>query len=240
MDEHKRILKAYELRRQRKQSRMKFFVFRNCAHLYRIQQRHRETLRILKSNGFDSLGNLRILDIGCGNGNFLRQLLEWGGNPKNLFGIELLDEQVQKARELNPLIDIRSGSAIKLPWSDSKFDIACLHTVFSSILDLRMKRDIVNEVERVLRPGGAIIWYDFIYNNPKNHDVKGIKKKEIFQLFKGFNIYLKKISLAPPIARRIPDACLSLIYSLLFSIPFLRTHYLGLFKKKADYENIIP
>ena len=232
MDEHERILKVYELRRQGKQNRIKFFNYSNCAHLYRIQQRHRETLMFLKSKGFDSLGNLRILDIGCGDGNFLRQLLEWGGNPKNLFGIELRDDQVQKAHEINPLIDIRSGSAVKLPLPDAYIDLVCLHTVFSSILDSVMKREIMAEINRVLCPNGAVVWYDFIYNNPKNHDVKGIKKAEIYQHFKGYSIYLKKISLAPPIAKRIPDTFLPLLYSILCLFPFLRTHYLGLFVKK--------
>jgi hypothetical protein len=47
-------------------------------------------------------------------------------------------------------------------------------TVFTSILDKDMKRNIAAEMLRVLKPKGVIIWYDYFVNNPKNSDVRGV------------------------------------------------------------------
>ena len=51
-----------------------------------------------------------------------------------------------------------------------------------------------------MKPDGIILWYDFIYNNPSNPDVKRVSKKEIINLFSGVdNIQFYKVTLAPPI-----------------------------------------
>jgi hypothetical protein len=70
-----------------------------------------------------------------------------------------------------------------------------------------------------------------MYDNPKNQDVRGIKSSEIHELFPEFSIDLWRITLAPPLARKIPKPMLPFLYPLLSAIPILRTHYLGLFLK---------
>jgi hypothetical protein len=94
-----------------------------------------------------------------------------------------------------------------------------------------MKFKVAAEMKRVLAYGGIILWYDFMYNNPINPDVRGVAAKEIRHLFSGFEISLHRITLAPPIARKIPPKILPVLYPVIALIPFLRTHYLGIFKK---------
>ena len=229
--EEKRILDVYRKRDERVKNGEGFFNFENPAQLFRTYERYWATLRLLSSHGFTPLSDQRILDVGCGDGTMLRQFLQWGAAPANLAGIDLRSQAVTHAKQLNPDLDIRCGSATELPWADESFDLVCFHTVFTSILDLSMKEKIAKEVERVLRLGGAVLWYDFMYNNPNNPDVRGITAKEIHKLFAGFDIHLQRITLAPPIARRLPDWGLPVLYPLLSLIPLLRTHYLGFFVK---------
>lgn len=230
-DEHQRILEAYQVRQARAQAKAGFFEYEDLAHVCRIHERYRETLRLLQAAGYDPLSDLYILDVGCGDGNMLRQFLQWGAAPERLAGIELRPEPVQRARHLNPNLDVRCGSATDLPWPETSFDLVCQHTVFTSILDSAMKQQIAAEMSRVLRPRGAVLWYDFMYSNPRNPDVRGVKADEIRSLFPGFGIHLRRITLAPPIARRLPESLLPVFYPLLASIPLLRTHYLGLLIK---------
>jgi len=103
-------------------------------------------------------------------------------------------------------------------------------TVFTSILDIQLKKKIASEMLRVLKKDGIVVWYDFHMNNPKNPDVKGIKKNEIYQLLPNCEIFLKRITLAPPLARKIAPFSF-ILCSILEKIPFLCTHYLGVIRR---------
>jgi SAM-dependent methyltransferase len=230
-DEATRIVQTYRDRDARLSPRDRFFGYDGVAHLVRLHDRFRATLRLLERHGFHPLTDVRFLDVGCGDGAMLRYFVQWGAQPANLAGIDLRPEAVAISRELSPNLDVRSGSATSLPWADASFDLVAAHTVFTSILDARMRREVAAEMDRVLRPGGAVLWYDFTFDNPRNPDVRGVKRAEILALFPGFEAHLRRISLAPPIARRIPAALLPVLYPLLASLPPLRTHVLGLLRK---------
>jgi hypothetical protein len=93
-----------------------------------------------------------------------------------------------------------------------------------------MASNVAREIDRVLAHGGAIVWYDFRYNNPWNPHVRGMRRQNIQSLFPGYTLHLKTLTLLPPLARRLGHLTSSL-YPLLSSLPFLRTHYLGLLIK---------
>jgi SAM-dependent methyltransferase len=228
--EHRRILAAYE-RLAERLSGGGFFEFRDAAHVCRLHERYLATLRLLRAHGYHPLGPLRLLDVGCGDGNMLRQFLDWGAAPERLAGIELREGPVATARRLLPQVDVRVGSATALPWADRSFDLVCQHTVFTSVLDDGWRRQIAAELARVLRPGGAVLWYDFAFDNPANPDVRGIQPGAVRALFPGYTPHLARITLAPPVARRLPEALLPVAYPLLAALPLLRTHVLGLLVK---------
>jgi ribosomal protein S18 acetylase RimI-like enzyme len=62
--------------------------------------------------------------------------------------------------------------------------------------------------------------------------VRGVAKHEIRELFPRCAIDLKRITLAPPLARAVSPHW-SMLYHLLATIPLLRTHYLGTIRKPA-------
>lgn len=202
----------------------------NAAGLFAIQSRERALITVLKRHGFYPLHEKRILDVGCGTGGVLRSFIQYGADPGNLCGIDLLEDRIETARRLSPNIDFRCGNAEKLPYPDESFDIILQFTVFTSILDPEMKRNIAWEMLRVLKPDGIIIWYNYHMDNPKNPDVKGVKKTEIYTLFPGCSIDLRRATLAPPLARLLAPYSYLVCY-LLEKIPFLCTHYLGVIRK---------
>jgi hypothetical protein len=103
---------------------------------------------------------------------------------------------------------------------DASFDIVFQSTVFSSILDGAFQQRLAKRMWEWVKPGGGILWYDFIYNNPRNPDVRGVTVASIKKLFPEGRLRVRRITLAPPIARRVPACTLS----LLNLFPFLRTH----------------
>ena len=172
-----------------------------------------------------------VLDVGCGEGFWLRQFIQCGANPENLFGIDLLEERIWSGQRLCPSgVTLKCGDASRLQFKDNTFDLILQFTVFTSILDSQMKRNVAIEMSRVLKPSGNILWYDYFVSNPCNPDVRGVTRKEISELFPGFSIFLKRITLAPPLGRAVGPISPGLYRALSVFKP-LCTHYLGFFQK---------
>ena len=229
MNELERIRKAYEKRKINKiENRYSYF---NRANLFIIHQREKALIELLRQLELMDLSDKRILDVGCGSGGFLREFIKYGARPGNLFGIDLLEERIDRAKYLSPKIDLRCGDASELPYDDHSFDMVMQFGVFTSILDVGMKKKMAFEMCRVLRQDGIVIWYDYHMNNPMNRDVRGVHKREIFELFPDCAIYLKRVTLAPPITRMLVPFSI-ILCELLEKFPFLCTHYLGVIRKK--------
>ena len=226
--EETRIRAAYVKRRD--DLRYSWF---SPGHLFMVQERERQLLAILARHACAPLNAKKILEVGCGTGYWLREFVKWGARPEHIVGIDLLADRVAEARRLCPeTVEIRCGSAAALSFPDKTFDLVLQSTVFTSILDFEMKRRIASEMLRVLKEDGLILWYDYHANNPRNPDVRGVKKREIHQLFHGHRIILRRITLAPPLARLIaPHSWV--VCQVLERVPFLCTHYLGVIQKGA-------
>lgn len=198
-----------------------------------VRERMAAIKTLLFRAGRASCAGRAILEVGCGSGATLASMQQMGAGPADLFGVDLLPDRVALAGKRYPDMAFLAGNAEALPFPDERFDLVLLFTVFSSILDQAMTAHVAAEVRRVLCPGGAVLWYDFRFDNPRNPHVRGMKKATIRALFPGFAIALKTITLLPPLARRLGPAT-GMLYPLLASIPLVRTHYLGLLVKPAS------
>ena len=204
----------------------------NPAYLFMVQEREKQILKLLARHGFARLKEKTVLAIGCGNGDLLRDFIKWGARPENLCGIDLLPERTAEAIRVCPNeVKILEGNVANLRLSDESFDVVLQATVFTSVLDPDTKRQMASEMCRVLKPNGLIIWYDYHMDNPRNRDVKGVKLAEIKKLFPGCYIRVQRITLPPPISRRVAPYSWLLCY-LLSRIPWLCSHYIGVIRKQ--------
>lgn len=199
----------------------------SLAGRFEFQERERHVLHLLDRHGLMPLAGKKILEVGCGTGKWLRDLIAWGADPENIFGVELLQASAARARRLCPQsVTIECGSAAELRFASNAFDIVLQATVFTSVLDEEMKRAMAAEMLRVLRPGGVILWYDFFLTSPGNPYVRPVTKAEISGLFPGCELELRRVSLAAPLTRLLAPrswaAC-----SFLSRLSPLCTHYLG-------------
>jgi ubiquinone/menaquinone biosynthesis C-methylase UbiE len=207
------------------------YAWTTPAHVFMMQTVERRLLATLSHEGITSLAGKRILEIGCGTGNWLREFVKWGAEPQNVMGIDLLAEAVGQARgRCAQGVRLFCGSAVAVPLRGASCDLVAQFTVFTSILEPDFKRQVASEMLRVIKPNGLILWYDFSFNNPKNSDVRGVGKKEIQWLFPGCSVKLRRVTLAPPITRRLAFRSW-LACSLLEAMPLLRTHFLGVIRK---------
>jgi ubiquinone/menaquinone biosynthesis C-methylase UbiE len=225
--EERRIHQAYARRRSGN-----LYSRFNRAYLFMVQEREQRFLRLLARYGFAQLETKKILEIGGGNGDLLRDFIKWGARPENLVGIDLIADRVAESINVCPnAVKIHQGNAAGLQFPDEMFDLVLQSTVFTSVLDPGTKQQMAAEMCRVLKTNGLILWYDYHMDNPRNPDVKGVKLREIEALFSKCEIRMRRITLAPPIARRLASHSWLLCY-FLSKIPWLCTHYIGVIRKK--------
>ncbi len=209
-----------------------FYALDNPANLFIYQGQQRALQRALAQEQMFPLAGRRILDIGCGRGQWLGLFAAFAADPDGLAAIELDSQRAAAALRRFPEADIRVGNAAELPWPDQSFDIVSQSTVFTSVLDPRVKRLIADEMLRVMRPGGRIVWYDFLFNNPRNPHVRGIGRREIGGLFKGCRVRFRRVTLAPPLARRVVPLSWPLA-RLLEQFRVMNTHYLAIVRRDS-------
>jgi SAM-dependent methyltransferase len=190
------------------------------------QELERAIISMLARIGQVPSAGASLVEIGCGAGGNLLQFLRLGYRPECLVGNELLEERVRSARHVLPeSLKIHAGDALDLPLAEQSFDVVFQSLVFSSILDAEYRSALAAKMWSLARVGGGVLWYDFVYDNPSNPDVRGMPMREIRRLFPGRRIVARRLTLAPPISRRV-TAWSPKFYTALASLPFLRTHLL--------------
>jgi 2-polyprenyl-3-methyl-5-hydroxy-6-metoxy-1,4-benzoquinol methylase len=174
---------------------------------------------------FHDFSNLALLEIGAGNGTNANLFCDLGFNIKNIYFNELQPARIEAIKSNYPDNTLFEGDVIEIP-IDTKFDVIFQSTVFTSILNANDRKKLADKMLSLLNRNGIILWYDFIYNNPKNKDVRKVDVSELRSLFSGSShLYYKKITLAPPIGRKVGR-----FYNL-FNVSFLRSHILAIIKK---------
>ncbi len=220
-DEIKRIKTAYEKRKS-----LPSDLYSESSPYYRFSRLEFEkVLKIcLYFAGIDNLERKKLLEIGAGYGTNLDFFIKLGFAPSNLTVNELLEDRITELKRRFPAkVEILSGEASALNLPDESFDIVFQSLVFSSILNIEMQKKIAEKMWRLTRPGGGVLWYDFIYNNPKNKDVRGIPVRRITELFPSGIIESRMVTLAPPIGR-LTAGINENLYKFFNLFPFLRTH----------------
>jgi ubiquinone/menaquinone biosynthesis C-methylase UbiE len=106
---------------------------------------------------------MRLLDVACGNGRFLREALR--ALPRlNASGLDLSPAYIEEARtRLAPWrrTELAVGAAEALPFDDGTFDAASSIYLFHE-LPPRVRREAAREIARVLKPGGLFLFVDSI------------------------------------------------------------------------------
>ncbi len=205
-----------------------------------LHERQRVLLRLWQRIGYGELARRRLVEVGCGGGGNLLELLRLGFAPQHLTGLELLPERLAAARAVLPAaVVLHAGDACHADIPPGSQDIVLASTVFSSLLDDAFQQRLADAMWRWLGPGGAVLWYDFSVDNPRNPDVRGVPLARLRQLFPQGRITARRVTLAPPLARAVCRLHPAL-YPLFNALPLLRTHLLAWVEKPGPQEASKP
>jgi SAM-dependent methyltransferase len=104
----------------------------------------------------------RVLEVGCGTGVVLRDLMALAGRRGEVTGLDASRTMLERARALarsaaGAPLRLRHGDASELPFAGGRFDAALAVTV---ILHVRDPLRVVQELARVTRAGGRVALQD--------------------------------------------------------------------------------
>jgi SAM-dependent methyltransferase len=94
----------------------------------------------------------RLLDVGCGTGQWLMAAAEHGAIP---VGIDISQVAIDACRKALPAAELHCGPAETLPYGDSRFDfVSCLGSL-EHFLDMERA---LQEMARVAQPGATLLF----------------------------------------------------------------------------------
>jgi ubiquinone/menaquinone biosynthesis C-methylase UbiE len=94
----------------------------------------------------------RVLEVGCGTGAVLTELLMQSHGE--IFGLDISEEYLHLAAHNLPGIPLSCGDAHGLPYPAGVFDISLCHFLLLWVVDPVL---VVREMARVTQPGGAVL-----------------------------------------------------------------------------------
>ncbi len=223
VDEIQEMRERYE-RRMNPETAAKYPAFSSFQHFARAEREFWYG-RFLTEH-FGERKDLAVLEIGAGSGDNLFFFRRFGIHERHIFANELMAERAEPLKRLVPVENISVGNAMDLP-AGRGYDIVFQSTVFSSILDDKFQNQLAEKMWSFVKPGGVVLWYDFVFSNPANPDVRGVSWARTKALFPhASTVRSHRVILAPPLGRRVGR-----LYNFV-NFLWLRTHRVAMFAKR--------
>jgi len=105
----------------------------------------------------------RILDVGTGNGNFIKIIASLTDEFEEIIGIDEMEVAVSTSSKNfeDDRISFQLMNGYKMNFEDDSFDMVCLSNTLHHLEDVN---GLFKEMERVLKPGGIILINEMIAN----------------------------------------------------------------------------
>ena len=166
-----------------------------------------------------------VLDVGCGAGADIAQLIRIGYVPSKITGIDIQEERLETARKIYGGVRILNSDATSMQFEDNSFDLVFESTMFATLPIDAERIAIASEMIRVCKPGGYLLLVDWRTPKPGDKNYKALTRARMASLFKlGEKTELITVcrrALVPPVGRFL-SAYLPSIYFLVAAVfPFL-------------------
>ncbi|MEH1769719.1 class I SAM-dependent methyltransferase [Nostoc sp.] len=113
--------------------------------------------RQLALQGLTIHSDTQILDLCCGSGQTTQFLAK---TSQNVIGLDASPKSLQRARQNVPEASYVEAFAQEMPFADNLFDLVHISVALHEMQPQQLQK-IINEVYRVLKPGGVFTLVDF-------------------------------------------------------------------------------
>ncbi len=179
----------------------------------------------------------KVLDVGCGTGPDIAQLLRLNYSPDNFTGIDVLPDRIAAARRLYPQLNLIHGDARSLDVADGTFDLVFESTMFAVVTDEDLSMRLAGEMVRVCKTGGYLLLADWRIPNSRDPGYLALTKRRLAHLF-GLGRQTRLIgtyrgALAPPVGRALSKWFPAAYFLVAAVFPFLVGQVAYLLEKTA-------
>ena len=113
-------------------------------------------------NAIEKYIGKNILDIGAGEGIFIKYLREKNKEINKIVALEISNVAIQRGKKRNPNIDFVESSAEETyPFTNNKFDTLFMTDVIEHLVDIEKT---ISECNRVLKRGGNFVIITPVFN----------------------------------------------------------------------------
>ena len=127
----------------------------------------------------------RILDVGCGPGFYVAELLERVGPEGFVIGVDRSADMLALARQRahgHANVDFREGEATALPVDDGAFDAVLAVQVLEYVADVDRA---LAELHRTLRPAGRVVVWDIDWTTLSWHSEDPERMRRVLRAWDG-------------------------------------------------------
>jgi len=207
------------------QKRNNSLLFRRYQSYTRVQKLDKLLLKIDKGilkNG--------LLDVGCGDGWFLRYMYENFDENFQYTGIDYLVDRIQRAKVLSINTFKFFDCDIEELNDSYKYGLVSAFTVLSSIGDKNQQNMLLRSMWDRVIPGGYLLVFDLRYRNLNNSDVNSINSSDIMETLQ-VDSGISDTGTVPPVLFDIFGPSGSPLIEKM--LPFLRCHFYLLIQKDS-------
>ena len=133
---------------------------RRSREIYRRYLESKPWLNQFYISFFDIKPGQKIVDVGCGPGDFTRQLARLSSQKATILGIDSNEKSIQaaitdtKKAGLARTVSYRMADVYKIPLEDGHADLTCCRTLLMHLTDPLMA---VKEMARITKEGGSVV-----------------------------------------------------------------------------------
>ena len=154
-----------QVRRRRAKDSVSKLAFRvsylrRSREIYRRYLESKPWLNELYTSFLNIKPGQKIVDVGCGPGDFTRQLARLSKQKATILGIDSNEKSIRaattdtKKARLSQCVSYELGDVYKIPLEDGYADLTCCRTL---LMHLTEPLKAVKEMARVTRTGGSVV-----------------------------------------------------------------------------------
>lgn len=159
--------------------------------------------RSLVQDALGASAGERILDLGCGPGFYVAELLERVGPEGSVAGVDTSKPMLALAAQRvgqSDNAELLEAAAGELPFPDASFDAAVSVQVLEYVEDVDQA---LAELHRVLRPGGRVVLWDVDWTTVSMHSADEARMQRVLA---AWDRHLVHRSLPRTLSRRLSAA----------------------------------